>query len=142
MDTTQTDPHVAAVIDMLTSTFPAEVAIYETQVPPGPTQAYAVLYSDSGTRERTSLLLGSQMLVMYVQITCVGTTAKQARDVADMVNTALIDRVPVVAGRVCWPITQGPGDQSQMRYDDPTRDPNVDRARFYLTPRFRVSSTV
>lgn len=134
------DPHVAAVLDMLTTGLPATVTVYDGDVPGKPDQTYVVLYPDPGWRERSSLTLASDHLTLSFQVTCVGTTAMQTRQVSDAVCAALIDRAPVVTGRQCGPISQDQGMPDIAR-DSQTRDPAIDRPRFWLTPRFRFTST-
>lgn len=136
----QLGAHVTAVQALLTTGLPAGVAVYDGTVPTTPSQTYTVLYPEPGELERSSLVVTSDHLTFIIQITCVGLTAVQARDVLDAVRGALIDKTPTVAGRNCWPITEEPGTPP-IRKDDVTRDPALDQPRFYFTPRFRVAST-
>lgn len=140
MTTVDADPHVAAILDMLTTGLPPTVTVYDGDVPSRPDQAYVVLYPDPGWRERSSLAVVSDHLTLSFQVTCVGTTAVQTRQVCDQVCGALIDRAPVVTGRQCTPISQDQGMPDIAR-DSQTRDPAIGRPRFWLTPRFRFTST-
>lgn len=133
-------PHVAAVNALLTAALPAGIVVYDGEVPGTPGQTYAVIYAPPGDRSPTTLQGTSDQIELTIQVTCVGTTALQALDVADLVCAALIDQRPTVAGRTCWRITQIPGTPPIQR-DDQTRDPNIDRPRFSAFPRFRIAST-
>lgn len=135
------DPHVEAVKVLLAAGLPAGVVVHDGDVPDTPGQTYVTVYPDPGHRDWSSIRAVSDQLAMTVQVTCVGTTPLQARQVTDAVCAALVDRRPVVAGRTCWPITQVEGTPPVQK-DDQTRDPAITRPRFYLTPRFVVSSTV
>lgn len=132
-------PHVAAVQVMLAAGLPATVEKYDGDVPTTPGQTYTVLYPDAGSVERSSLLVASDHFAVVMQLTCVGTTALQARATLDAARGVLLDQVPTVTGRVCWPITEQDGTPPIAK-DDPARDPLLNRARFYFTPRFRIAS--
>lgn len=136
-----TDLHVTWVLDRLKAGLPAGVAVYDGEVPDTPGQTYVVLYPDPGSTDRSSLQAVSDTFDQIVQPTCVGTSATQARGVLDAVRRALVDQMPVVAGRTCWPVIEVPGTPPMQR-DPKTRDPVIDRPRFFFTPQFRVRSTV
>lgn len=133
--------HTDAVKTLLTASLPADITMFDGNVPKTSLQMYAVLYPDPGNRDRSALPATSDAFAMTVQVTCVGLSARQARVVIDAVCTALVDQRPVVAGRTCWPITQQEGTPPVVR-DDDDRDPTTGQPRFYYTPRFRVASTV
>jgi hypothetical protein len=137
--TARAEPHTQAVIDRLTDQLPDPVVVYDAEVPTDPPQAYCVVYPDPGVRARSALAAISDELSMLVQVTCVGTTRRQAQDVADRAAGALVDHRLSVSGRQCWPITQEAS--VPVERDDQTRDPATDRPRFYAVLQVRVRST-
>lgn len=135
------EDHVAAVKVLLAGLPALQVTVYDGEVPKTAAQMYAVLYTPPGDVSRGSLRAVSDQFRMVVQVTCVGISAAQARRVVGLVRDALVDQVPVVAGRTCWPIVQEEGTPSIQR-DDTDRDPTTGQSRMYFTPRFIVASTV
>lgn len=136
------DPHVLAVQALITAALTGtQIAFGDGEVPATAGQMYTVMYSDPGTRDRSTIRAVSDQLALTFQMTCVGLSAAQARRVLDVVVGSLVDQVPAVAGRTCWPITLIDGTPSVAR-DDGARDPDTGRPRFYYTPRFRSASTV
>lgn len=135
------DPHVLAVIALLTAALPAGVTVFDGEPTGTIGQTYVCVYSDPGSASASSLDNTPDQLAVLVQVTCVGTTAKQARAVKDAVAAALVGVRPVVSGRTCYRITEEFGAPLMQR-DEATRDPEVDRPRFFYTPQYRMSSTV
>lgn len=139
-DPPETDPHTSAILDRLRIALPAAVTVHDGGVPATPGQTYAVVYPGPGLRERSALVAVSDHLTVTFQVTCVGSTPLQTRQVCDQVCAALIDNILAVPGRQCWPVTQDEGMPPIAR-NDRTRDPSIARPRFWLTPEFRLQST-
>lgn len=137
--TSAASPHVVALIARLRAVFPAAVATFDADVPTDPPQAYAVVWSAPGARSRSSMAVVSDWWDAVIQITCVGTSARQAVDVSDLVASALDGHVLVVPGRRCWPLTQVLLEQPVQR-DDDNRDPVTHRSRFFVPTQWRIQS--
>lgn len=104
------DEHVAAVMDLLYAA--ANLTVYPeenggaTVVPPGTPTPY-VLVQAVGERDDGRKLrhLSTRMLVrFYCQ--CVGANHLAAQRVSDLVADAILDYVPTINGRSCYPIRQ------------------------------------
>lgn len=93
--------HATAVLGLLTG---AGITVHDGHVPANPAYPYSVVHVNTGTRDETSLTLASLHQVYDVQVTSVGATAAAARIQATKVVTALLDVIPTVSGRTCWPI--------------------------------------
>lgn len=52
----------------------------------------------------TSMTMQSSRMRMLAYTYCVGANSQAAREVSDLVAATVLDVVPVVAGRVCFPI--------------------------------------
>jgi hypothetical protein len=133
------EPHAAALLLRLRTVLPAGITGYDAEVETDPPQAYYVLYPDAGLRQREALhpLYGD--LEMIPQITCVGVARRQAQDVADAVCAATVGHALIVAGRLCWPITQE--ITGAVQRDDENRDPVTRRPRFWVPVLLRIRST-
>lgn len=116
----------------LVSAFVARVA--STGIPTGEGVApagasrYAVVWAGAGSRRRVGDdnlgVLGDPFRDVEItgQVTCVGTTAEQARLVADIVSAAVLGHVLTVTGWVCQPITLD-SDPPPIRRDDDVNPP-------------------
>ena len=127
--------HATAVLSLLTG---AGLTVHDGAVPPNPAYPYAVLYTNAGDRDTTNLDYTSDMQVYDVQVTSVGATAAAARITADKVNAALVDVVPTVTGRTCWPLRV---EASQTARED--RDvtiPGTSTHPHYAVAVFRLAS--
>jgi hypothetical protein len=127
--------HATAVLSLLTG---AGLTVHDGAVPANPTYPYAVLYSNTGGRDATNLTLASDHQVYDVQVTAVGATAASARIYATRALTALLDVIPTVTGRTCWPIRL---DVAQPARED--RDitiPGTATHPFYVVDVYRVAS--
>lgn len=80
------------------------------QVPPGAVPPYVSVYITTRYDLGPTLALASGRAVTTITAHCVGGNAIAARAVAQMVSTALLDWVPTIAGRRCWPVRQDPVD--------------------------------
>ena len=136
------DPHVVAVQALITTALAGtQIKFGDGEVPADADQMYTVMYADPGMRDRSTIRAVTDQLALTFQMTCVGMSAAQARRVLDVVVGGLVDHVPAVSGRTCWPITLIDGTPPVFR-DDDARDPVTGRPRFVYTPRFRSASTV
>lgn len=77
---------------------PTDPATNKTLAPP-----YIVAYFDAGNPD-LSFIGRSHTFQLGITLHSVGATARAARMVADRGRTALLDVVPAVAGRKCFPI--------------------------------------
>jgi hypothetical protein len=132
-------PHITALITRLRAQFPGSVTVFDAEVPDDPPQAYAVVWAAPGSRYRSSMAVATDWWEATIQITCVGTSERQALDVADLTATALSGYTLTVAGRQCWPITQVDLEQPVQR-DDTIRDPVTNRSRFYVPTQWVLRS--
>lgn len=101
--------HADAILALLRAApgSPALV-VHDGIVPAGQTTPpYVLVYlhagypPDSGVR---SLTMATAELALTITLHCVGGNAVAARAVANRARTALLDVVPTVTGRVCWPV--------------------------------------
>lgn len=106
MTTPRSDPHVQAVLALLTAALPPSIAVFDGQVPGAAPYPYIVVYPDGGTATAPAADGAFVDLTMTVQITAVGTTRQEAAGAADFARAALIGQSPAVPGRYCWPIEQ------------------------------------
>lgn len=127
--------HATAILGLLTS---AGITCHDGAVPANPTYPYAVLYVNSGARLPSAITLASTHQVYDVQITSVGATAASARIYAEKVLSALLDVVPTVSGRTCFPTRH---EAAQPVRED--RDVTITTTAthpFYAVDVFRVAS--
>ena len=106
--------HAAAIIGLLTAD--TMLTVYDGRVPDDAPNAYVLIYCDDADPEDAEsrpLTGASGRQVTGAICHCVSGTQAGARVVADRVRTALLDVVPVVAGRVCAPIRREDGQPVQ-----------------------------
>jgi hypothetical protein len=72
----------------------------EIEVP----QLYVLVYFNTSRPKMTSLKSISDHAATLAILHCVGPNAMAARAVAGRVAAALLDVVPTIPGRVCWPV--------------------------------------
>lgn len=95
---------------------------------PGGESRYAVVWAGAGTRRRVGdVNLGSlgvpfRDVEVTGQVTCVGTTAEQARMVADLITAAVLGVTLTVTGWVCQPVVLD-SDPPPLRRDDDVSPP-------------------
>lgn len=114
------DPHVVALLALLNAT--TIPAVYDEEVPPPETaeEAYVRPYFHFLATETDVLTWDSGDAEVRMYAHCVAATAMGARIIASLVRDAVLDVVPTIAGRTCWPIRH---EQSVP----PTRDETTGR---------------
>lgn len=101
------EDHAAAFLALLTGT---GLTVYDGEVPDGPAAQYALVYAYFETPDglvapdAVSLTLASGPLDARMYVHNVGITPGSARATAARSRAAVLDQVPVVAGRTCFPI--------------------------------------
>lgn len=100
----------------------AGLTVYQADVPETPVTPYVIVYPDQGRRTRPKFLPVSSRLTQTVQVTAVGADLDEAHWAADKASAALVDVVPAVIGRVCWPIWQETAVPAQRDDDNRTAD--------------------
>ncbi|PZF98259.1 DUF3168 domain-containing protein [Micromonospora deserti] len=105
--------HADAILARLRAT--ANLTVYPepdspAQVPAGAEPPYVSVHITTRYDLGPSLAMESGRAVTTVTCHCVGGNAIAARAVAQLVSGALLDFVPTIAGRTCWPIRQDPVD--------------------------------
>lgn len=128
-------PHAQAVLDLLRAV--PNLTVYDGGgVPAEPALPYCVLFMDWGA-ERTAMEAVTDLFEGRAQVTSVGANALAARIVAQRVAAALLDVVPTVPGRTCWPITH---EFSQPPRED--RDVHINGIGYpvYAVDGYRVAS--
>jgi hypothetical protein len=112
--------HVDAVLDLLrTAAAATSVAVHDGQSPNLAATPYLVVYADPGVGSHLAMDGVSGHLDQVIQITAVGGSRWQAGMAADLARDALLDVVPTVAGRRCWPIRQEFAQPARIDVDDP-----------------------
>lgn len=126
--------HAAALLALLRAD--PFLTVYDGRVPASPALPYVVLYL-GWDAERSALAATTDQFNGRAQVTTVGANAEAVRIVAKRVADRLLDIVPTVAGRSCWPITF---DFSQPPRED--KDVHIDGIGYpvYAVDGYRVSS--
>jgi hypothetical protein len=125
------DEHAAAILALLDAdnTAPALVVL-DGKVPTGTVAPYVLVYFAAYDSETSRpLTLASQRAVVRAYCHSVGGNAKAARIVADRVRVALLDVVPTVAGRKCFPIRRE--DSQPPQRDESTGTTVMDQIDTY-----------
>lgn len=127
------DEHAAAVLALLDAdnASPALVVL-DGKVPTGVAPPYVLVYvadNDPEQAESQSLTGRSERYVVRAYCHSVGSNGQAARMVADRVRAALLDVVPTVAGRSCFPIRREDGQPPQR--DESTGTLVMDRVDVY-----------
>lgn len=97
------DPHAVAILDLLYADTVLRVhdgAIGEQE----PDKPYVVVHFSVQLSRGDDLTHGSRERKTRATIHSVGETAASARITSQRVENALLDKRPVIAGRICWPI--------------------------------------
>jgi hypothetical protein len=128
--------HTDAFLALLTA---GGVTWFDNDVPAAPVTPYTVVYTDPGTARSPVLALGSVDLTQLIQCTSVGADRNEATAEVDAVRAALLEKVPVLAGRSFDPIEQEPGGPGVTK-DDDTRTADG-RVLFYGVTLWRIHST-
>lgn len=129
------DPHAVAILAALraapglTVYPPANLAPGGEMVPAGAAPPYVVAYIQVSYALGPTIDLVSSRGVARVTCHSVGATDTAARVVAGKVRTALLDVVPVIEDRKCWPIRYDDGQPP--RNDESTGRRVVDQIDIY-----------
>lgn len=93
------------------------------------TSPYVRFYFD---QDRSNVNFASQPHEFALNITahCVGGSALAAMRVSDWLDTAILAKIPTVAGRKCWPIRWDSG--SPPRSDESTGRDVLDQVNVYV----------
>lgn len=95
------------------------LAIYDGAVPKGPADHYVLVYTyrelPTGlvAPDKVKLTGKSTVVNMVMYCHCVGTDGVTSRAIQGRVQAALLDVIPVVAGRTCFPIRWAEGTQAE-----------------------------
>lgn len=125
--------HVAAVFGLLDAV--SGLDVYDAKVPLGADTPYVVLYADQGAATSERFNFASDRRSFVVQTTAVGGDPAEARWAAEKAQGALLDVVPTVSGRTCWPIYS---EMSRPVERDPDVDPSA--PLFYAVDVWRLTS--
>jgi hypothetical protein len=109
------DEHAAAVLALLNSAVTSPRKVFDGKVPDNTdprATPYVLVYFDSNDPE-ADFRAQPWEFELTVTTHCVGGSALAARQVADMVRTALLGVVPSVSGRACWPVVREAGSPPQ-----------------------------
>jgi hypothetical protein len=115
---------------------PPALVVLDGAVPQGQTPPYVLVYVTVLTpvaSTSTPLTMVSQRVVATAYLHCVATTARSARAMAQRARAALLDVVPAIAGRVCWPIRH-------MENQPPQRDETTGELVFDQVDLYRLES--
>ncbi|MEV4767800.1 tail completion protein gp17 [Micromonospora humida] len=107
--------HADAVLAIL-SAAPGNLRVLDGAVPKDVLPPYVLLYfadADPEVADNRPLEGGSQRFVLRVYAHSVGGSSAAARALGERVRTALLDLVPVVTGRECFPIRREDGQPPQ-----------------------------
>ncbi|MFI2664883.1 tail completion protein gp17 [Micromonospora carbonacea] len=123
--------HCDAVLGMLQAA-PGSLRVLDGAVPAGTVPPYVLVYfadADPELTDSAPMDGTSERFVLRVYAHSVGGNAAAARALGERVRTALLDQVPTVAGRVCWPIRREEGQLPQR--DESTGVLVMDRIDVY-----------
>lgn len=104
--------HADAILDRLRAD--VGLTVHDGKVPPGAAAPYVLVYFDDAdpgdpADDAEDLTAVSRRHVARAICHCVGADQIAARAVAQRVRAQLLDHVPTVAGRTCWPIRREDG---------------------------------
>lgn len=85
-------------------------------VPNGTEPPYVAVHIHGGPRATDSLQATSTEMELYFYLHAAGATQLAAQVIADLALSRVLDVVPTIAGRTCWPIRYE-ADRPE-RYDD------------------------
>jgi hypothetical protein len=121
-----------AVLTLLNSAVTSPRKVFDGKVADGTdprATPYVLVYFDSNDPE-ADFRASPWLFELTVTAHCVGGSALAARQVADMVRTALLGVAPSVAGRACWPIVREAGSPPQR--DESTGTLIMDQIDVYV----------
>lgn len=101
--------HADAILTRLAAALPVTPAlvVYDGKTPDDPAalaSEYVLVYMYTTRPDGTALTNASDRAVTRVMCHCVGADARAARAVCGRVTSALLDVVPLITGRTCYPI--------------------------------------
>lgn len=121
------DEHAAAVLTLIDNA--TTIQVFDGKVPDASAVPYVVVYFDSADPE-FDLASQAWLFVLSVTVHSVGGNAQAARQVGDVVRSALLAVRPVVSGRSCFPITREDGSPPQR--DESTGSLVMDSVDVYV----------
>lgn len=95
------DPHIAALLTLLDA---APMTVYREKIPAGVERPYFRVYFHLEYAESESMLHTSDRAVAWMYVHCVGDNDASASITAKAGRDALLDVIPTVTGRTCFPI--------------------------------------
>ncbi|MCX5066906.1 hypothetical protein OOJ91_13725 [Micromonospora lupini] len=107
--------HADAVLALLQAA-PGSLKVLDGAVPKDGVPPYVLVYFadvDPELPDSRALEGTSERFVLRVYAHCVGENSATTRALGERVRTALLDVVPTVTGRVCWPIRREDGQPPQ-----------------------------
>jgi hypothetical protein len=127
--------HADAVLGLLAQAPPATPAlvVYDGETPANPDQLateYVLVYLYTTRPDGTALTGDSDRALTRAICHCVGGNAIAARAIAGRVAAALLDVVPTITGRTCWPIRDD-GSAQPPRRDQSTGPTVMDQVVVY-----------
>jgi hypothetical protein len=125
------DPHRTAVLSLLRApgALPSPIAVYDDAVPNDTLPPYVRVFMKISYPDMTDLTNRSNRAMLRILCHCVGETSTAADVVAGAVRTVLLDAVPTVAGRACFPIRNESG--ADARPDESTGTLVMDAIEIY-----------
>jgi len=96
------DPHAVAFLALLDAD--PVLTVYDGQVDDNAAKPYVVVYFYGTPQRGDDLTAESRETKTRATVHCVGETAASARIIAQRVQAAVLDKTPVIAGRICWAI--------------------------------------
>ena len=121
------DEHVAAVLALLDTA--TTIPVHDGKVPDGSTPPYVVVYFDSSDPE-FDFRAQAWQFVLTATLHSVGGNAQAARQIGDIVRSALLAVRPTISGRDCHPITREDGQPPQK--DETTGQLVMDQVDQYV----------
>jgi hypothetical protein len=116
------EDHAAAFLGLISGT---GLTTYDSQVTAAPPAQYVLVYPLFETPDgllapdALSLTLASTALDVSMYVHNVGVTAQSARATASRTRGAVLDVVPVVAGRICFPVRWREGQPARRNEEIP-----------------------
>lgn len=123
------DPHAVAYLDLLA--LDPVLTVHDGAVTGAdPERPYVVVYFFPQPMRGDDLTGLSRERKTRAIFHCVGETAASSRIIAQRVETALLDKMPVIPGWITWPI-EGEYGQPPIR-DEYTGEPTQDAIRTFV----------
>jgi len=105
------DPHRVAVLALLRApgALPDPIDVFDDAIPAGVLPPYVRIFTTLSYPDSEDLRSTSNRAQLRIICHCAGGSATAADVVATAVRSVLLDAVPVVAGRACFPIRNESG---------------------------------